>query len=279
MNSLFALEPSETLLKIRLAMAYTPRNLENHITVRPYNGFLYILKGTYTYSFREESFTARTGDLIYLPAESIPYSYSIGGEENAPAQTLQIEFELTDAKSRKPLSFSTHPFLVSPIDSHSVKYAMKAVISAHTNNAPSSRFIAEAELWRVFALCTEGGREESEDAAKKATAPALQYLEEHYADAVTSTELAALCHLSESQLRRVFKSTVGMSPMAYKKHLLHAAARNLLRVGEFRVGEVAQMLGFCDIYAFSHFFTEVEGVSPREYCRLVKSLSATVDTF
>ena len=59
----------------------------------------------------------------------------------------------------------------------------------------------------------------------------------------------------------------GYATMSYKKHLLHTAARSLLRVSEFRVGEVAEMLGFYDIYAFSHFFTENEGISPSEYRR------------
>ena len=48
MNCLFSFDPSKTLLKIRLAMSYMPRTLENHITYRPYNGFLFVLRGAYT---------------------------------------------------------------------------------------------------------------------------------------------------------------------------------------------------------------------------------------
>ena len=270
MNCLFSFDPSKSLLKIRLAMSYAPRTLENHITYRPYNGFLFVLRGAYTYSSMGESFTARAGELIYLPAGSVPYSYSIVGEDNEPAQTLQIEFALTDAESNSPLSFSDRPILVSPIDKSSVKYAMKSVIAAHSSNKPSARFLAASELFRIFTLCSEDALGQTGKNAERTVALALRYLEEHYTEPITAAELAELCHLSQSQLRRVFKESVGMSPMAYKKHLLHAAARNLLRVGEFRVGEVAEMLGFCDIYAFSHFFAENEGVSPGEYRRLAQ---------
>ena len=270
MNCLFSFDPSKTLLNIRLAMSYVPRTLENHITYRPYNGFLFVLRGAYTYSSMGESFTARAGELIYLPAGSVPYSYSIAGEDNEPAQTLQIEFALTDTEDNSPLSFSDRPMLVSPIDKSSVKYAMKSVIAAHSSNKPSARFLAVSELFRIFALCSEGGHCETDKNAERTASIAIRYLEEHYTKPLSTAELAELCHLSQSQLRRVFKAATSRSPMSYKKHMLHAAARNLLRVGEFRVGEVAEMLGFCDIYAFSHFFTENEGVSPSEYRRLVQ---------
>ncbi len=270
MNCLFSFDPSKSLLKIRLAMSYVPRILENHITYRPYNGFLFVIRGAYTYSSMGESFTARAGELIYLPAGSVPYSYSIVGEDNEPAQTLQIEFALTDAESHSPLSFSDRPILVSPIDESSVKYALKSVIAAHSSNKPSAHLLAASALFRIFALCSEDDRGQTEKNAEQPTSIALRYLEEHYTEPITAAELAELCHLSQSQLRRVFKESVGMAPMSYKKHLLHTAARNLLRVGEFRVGEVAEMLGFCDIYAFSHFFTETEGISPSEYRRIAR---------
>lgn len=270
MNSLFSFEPSKTLLKIQLAMSYVPRILENHITNRSYNGFLYIVRGAYTYSSSGESFTARAGELIYLPAGSVPYSYSISGEENEPAQTLQIEFSLIDAASGSPLSFSHHPIRVPDIDSHSMKCAMKTAIAAHISNKRASQFLANAELFHIFALCAEEQCGEVKETVQGTVTSALRYLEVHYAEPITVKELADLCHLSQSQFRRVFKAAVGESPMAYRKRLLHTAARNLLSVGEFRVGEVAMILGFYDIYAFSHFFTENEGVSPSEYRRLAQ---------
>jgi hypothetical protein len=132
MNSFFSFDPSKVLFNIQLAMSYTPRILENRITHRPYNGFLFVVRGAYTYSSQGESFTAHAGELIYLPAGSVPYSYFISDAGNGSVQTLQIEFALTDARSGSPLSFSDHPILVSTIDKSSVKYAMKSVIAAHS---------------------------------------------------------------------------------------------------------------------------------------------------
>ena len=115
MNSFFSFDPSKVLFNIQLAMSYTPRILENRITHRPYNGFLFVVRGAYTYLSKGESFTAHAGELIYLPAGSVPYSYFISDAGNGSVQTLQIEFALTDARSGSPLSFSDHPILVSTI--------------------------------------------------------------------------------------------------------------------------------------------------------------------
>ena len=48
-------------------------------------------------------------------------------------------------------------------------------------------------------------------------------------------------------------------------------AKRLLKIDEFNVSEIAEMLGYYDIYAFSHFFTKYEGVSPIAYRKKVIS--------
>ena len=75
----------------------------------------------------------------------------------------------------------------------------------------------------------------------------------------------ALCHISQSQLRRLFRKERGMSPLAYKKELLVADAKSMIDSGLFSVGEISELLGFYDIYAFSHFFAEETGMSPSAY--------------
>lgn len=40
------------------------------------------------------------------------------------------------------------------------------------------------------------------------------------------------------------------------------AASNLLESGELRISEIAEILGFSDIYSFSHWFHRMTGVSP-----------------
>ena len=268
MPSLSSFSPSDTAVKIKMAISYVPHILQNHIKVRQYNGFLYVLNGDYTYIYEGGSFTASAGDLIYLPARSIPYDYFIRSTDEALEQTMQIEFELKKVSEDLSVSFGTHPVLLRMTNSSAVKYAMKAAISAHAKGTNASSTLAVSELLRIIALCAEQETRNGKRTAAQTIAPAVSYLEEHCCEQVSAAYLASLCRVSESQLRRAFRDATGMSPTAYRHHLLHMSARNLLRVGEFKIGEVAEMLGFYDIYAFSHFFTKCEGISPREFCRL-----------
>ena len=52
---------------------------------------------------------------------------------------------------------------------------------------------------------------------------------------------------------------------AYQGEMLLKSAKNLLSLGEFSIGEISDMLGFYDIYAFSHFFYKKAGCSPKKY--------------
>ena len=44
-------------------------------------------------------------------------------------------------------------------------------------------------------------------------------------------------------------------------------AKRMINADEFKIGEIAEMLGFVDVYEFSHFFTKETGLSPKEYYR------------
>ena len=96
-------------------------------------------------------------------------------------------------------------------------------------------------------------------------APAIDYLHEHFSEKIESAALAKLCSLSQSQLRRVFMAEVGKSPIRYKNELQLNHARFLLKNEELSINEIASITGFCDTYAFSHFFTKEHGVSPSAY--------------
>lgn len=262
---LFDFDPSEVNIKIHLAMSYAPRILSANISVRKYNGFLYVVVGRYHYTFCGGSCSAGAGDMVYLPANSIPYHYEVSDEKSEGLQAIQVEFELIDTKSRERMSFAQNPVLVDITESKTLQNAMKSVVSAYTSTNLSSKFIGISELLFIISLCTQNQDKDPVAAAKRAIAPAVGFIEEHYAEKVKGEDLALLCKMSQSQLRREFNAAYGMPPMAYKRSVVLKLAKNLLRTGEFTISEISEALGFHDIYEFSHFFSKESGVSPREY--------------
>lgn len=95
--------------------------------------------------------------------------------------------------------------------------------------------------------------------------PALRHLHARFREAITTAELASLCHLSERQFTRVFRRLLGESPMRYLiRQRLHAARHDLL-ASDRPAGAIAVDLGFYDQSAFTRAFREAAGVTPAKY--------------
>jgi len=79
------------------------------------------------------------------------------------------------------------------------------------------------------------------------------------------SEVAAACGLNPAYLSAQFTRTFGHSLQAYVKTARIREARSLLLDTDLRVGEVAQALGYRDMYYFSRQFKDVTGLSPRAW--------------
>lgn len=97
--------------------------------------------------------------------------------------------------------------------------------------------------------------------------PAIDYINRFYDRAVSVTELAELCNMSTSHFRRLFTEQFGRSPMQYKESIRIYWAKRLLSSNMFSVSEIADKLGYCDIYHFSKAFKKQIGISPSDYAR------------
>ena len=271
---LFNFDLSESILKIRLGMIYEPAILKNSIKKRPYNCFLYVLHGTYVYNFKNGSLYAPAESLIYLPRGFDNYEYTVLHEDSSRAKTMQVEFSVIDANTKEELAFSPTPKLIEQ-RLPQIKEAMTNLISLYASKNFCERHMAYSELMKIIFYVSSDAVTE-DDSPKKSILPAIKYIEQNYTLKIPTEKLAKLCMLSQSQLRRCFKSAMGLSPKAYQSELLFNAAKNLLKLGEFSVSEVSEMLGFYDLYAFSHFFTKHSGFSPRKFAAQQKNTRSSV---
>lgn len=93
---------------------------------------------------------------------------------------------------------------------------------------------------------------------------ALDYLETHYAAAITLDDLAAQTHLSPYHLLRLFKATYGLPPHAYLTQLRVQRAKRLLLAGQ-PIAAVALDVGFVDQSHLTRHFKRIVGVPPGQY--------------
>ena len=97
-------------------------------------------------------------------------------------------------------------------------------------------------------------------------APAVEAIERDFSEnALGVSALSALCGVSEVYFRRLFLRRFGVSPKEYVTRRRMEYARQLLKTGQFEIGEIARLCGYGEPCHFSREFKKRFGVSPRDY--------------
>ena len=79
--------------------------------------------------------------------------------------------------------------------------------------------------------------------------------------------MARHCQMSASQFTRRFKQLTGMTPRHYVQYTRIERAKELLLVSDQAIGDIAEALGFSDIYHFSRRFRQYANCCPSEFRR------------
>ncbi|GGD57207.1 AraC family transcriptional regulator [Paenibacillus nasutitermitis] len=101
----------------------------------------------------------------------------------------------------------------------------------------------------------------------------IHYLHLHYHENIEINDLAEIVHLSTNYLMVLFKRTTGQTILEYLKCLRMEKAKALLQERKYTVTEIGSMVGFQDIHYFSKLFKRNEGLSPKLYAHMLKTIS------
>jgi len=125
---------------------------------------------------------------------------------------------------------------------------------------------AMAELFRRHGSPRPRVRPLGEERSRMARV--ADYLREHYAEAITLEQLAAVAGMSAFHLARSFKKAIGLPPHVFLTQLRLQQAKRLLARG-VGLAEAAAAVGFYDQSALSRHFKKIYGVTPGQYARAV----------
>lgn len=95
---------------------------------------------------------------------------------------------------------------------------------------------------------------------------AREYLDAHFARAVSLDELSQIAGVGKFYLCRAFRQSVGVSPHVYQNQLRINHAKKMLVRGD-SITQTALRLGFFDHSHFGKNFKRLIGVSPQAYAR------------
>ena len=96
--------------------------------------------------------------------------------------------------------------------------------------------------------------------------PAIDYIDKNYGvSGITNEQLAALCNISVPYFRELFTKNFNRSPISYLSSIRMQKAMEMLKSDYVSISQVAEDVGFTNIYHFSKKFKMYTGVSPSEY--------------
>ena len=97
--------------------------------------------------------------------------------------------------------------------------------------------------------------------------PATNYISQYYNTNITNDKLAHLTGLSTVYFRKLFTEIHGTSPIYYIHNLRVNKAKEMLKSDYSSIGDIAESLGYLNIYDFSRTFKKFTGISPSKYVK------------
>ncbi len=113
-------------------------------------------------------------------------------------------------------------------------------------------------------LCRAGNASAKQKATDKMLEKAISHIDSQESKNLSIKELASISNMSITHFRRLFKAYAGRSPKEYILASKISRAKKCLIEGH-SIKEVAEMLGFCDVFHFMRTFKKVAGVNPGSF--------------
>lgn len=248
-----------------------------------------ITQGECIYQIHLETYRAKKGDLIFIPPAVL---HSITAESKAGMHSETYVFHMNflgantaDICSVRYLTPILNqelqlPFVIQkehPAYETSIQLFMeisKCYESAETGYEIMLKSLLLQFIGRLLPYgdkVTEKSQIQTEHIEK--LKQVLEYIEQHYTEELSVSQLAGICYFSEYHFMRFFKKYVGMPCLEYIKNLRLEKAAKLLEQGEYDTLEISLSAGFHNLSYFHREFKKKYGMTPKKYsaCFRIKS--------
>jgi|GEM_PF-2237608 len=91
------------------------------------------------------------------------------------------------------------------------------------------------------------------------------YIRSHYYRAISMDTMAGVFHFSPHYLARVFRRKYGHSPLAFLVQVRMGRAKDLLAHTRMPIRDIAEQVGYSDMYYFNKQFKKQSGITPVQY--------------
>lgn len=246
--------------------------------------FTRIEKGSCTYQIHLETYEVEEGDLIFIPP-AVLHAIANEKEECMQSETYVFHMDFLGAKAAdicaiRYLNPLMNQKLIPPfvIKKGHPLYEKAAELFENINaeydkKTPGYEIVIKSYLLQLVAAlipyCTRNTEADAilTEHAKKLK-EVLSYIDAHYMEELTISELAGICFFSEYYFMRFFKKYMGMSCVQYIKNVRLERAADQFEKGETNTLEVSLACGFSNLSYFHREFKKKYGMTPKRFISL-----------
>jgi len=226
------------------------------------DSFIFYLKGGHRFEYSGRTFIAEEGNMMYLPYKSFYKNYTLS--ENT--EYYQVEFLIGNGTNAEPLFDELKLFSKETSEKYlSYFYDMYQSYSQANGEYDILYF---SDLLKIIGFicreedCTEMNSLKADKIEK--IERTIKHIHEYYYLDTPLKDLATMSYMSISNLEKLFKSQLGLSPIAYR-HKIRIEQAKLLLAGGYSVTETAGKVGYTDIFYFCRMFKKRCGDTPGNF--------------
>ena len=226
--------------------------------VHDFYELVYVLSGTVGITAGESVFSLNAGQWLLHPPNEF---HRIWSEKGTEPHVLNLSFHATAMPSHDGRIFSPDVKLQEEF----LEISVAVRNGLHTSNAELlNEQRLRLERWLLSAMRHTGEFCAVESSGALRYAEIVNVLREHIREPLSAGEIAYLCNMSLSNIKKIFTKYAGIGVSRYFTEMKMRYAAELLREGR-RVGEVAAELGYTDQNYFSTVFRRIMGSPPGQY--------------
>lgn len=217
-----------------------------------------VLRGSFTERLGRRTAACGTGSLIYHPADE-PHAHDF---DRGGGRCFNIQFGGEWAARMADFGLAEPG---SPVDLHRSRAAWLASQLYHEFCTADSASILSIEGFALALLgevARTSGRAEPAGARPAWLRRALEYLQAHYLEAISLTDLAQRVEIDPSHLARTFREQFGCTMSDHVRQLRVEHARRELLGTSKTLSAIAHSAGFADQAHFSRVFKQHTGLTP-----------------
>lgn len=239
-----------------------------------------ILYGSVSVQIGTEVFVASAGEFVYIPrslvfcANALSERASVRGmlfdtsivEDGMENFDSEVFYMFHLQSKNKPLSFKrtdpAYEILSKYMQDSYDEYVAKDI--CYKLHIRANIYLMMTALLRYYC----GSKDDSDRMIYHNVLrlrPVMEYIEEHYCEKIYIEKLADMITVSPDYFTKMFKDTIGKTPIEYINGLRVNEAMRRLAETEESMADIADDIGFCNPNYFHKIFKQYMNVSPLAY--------------